>query len=66
MARKAIATKAGIRLNTTVDLCVAFQIMLADEAFLAMWALILAITKMCLHMGLDVFLASETLLALWK
>jgi hypothetical protein len=66
MAGKAIATKTRIRLNTTVDLCVTFKIMLADEAFLAVWTLILAITKMCLHMRLNVFLASKTLLALWK
>jgi hypothetical protein len=66
MAGKAIATATRVRLDTTVDLRMAFKIMLADKAFLAVWALILAITKMCLHVRLDVFLASEAFPALWK
>lgn len=48
-----------------MDFCMTLEIVLANEAFLAVRALILAVTEMSLYMGLDILLSSETLLAVW-
>jgi hypothetical protein len=66
MAGKAISAKTGIRLNSTMNFCMSFEIMLPDEALLAVRTLILAIAKMGLNMRFDVFFTSESLLAIWK
>jgi len=47
---KAIATAARVRFDPGVYFRMTFEVMLSDEALLAMEALVLAITEMCLNM----------------
>lgn len=59
------ATGALVRLATRVDFGVALEVVLADEAFTAAVATVLAVAEMGLHVGSDVFAASEGLVAAW-
>jgi hypothetical protein len=63
LSGKAIAAGALVGLVATVNLCVALQVVLSDEALAAVIALELAITKMGLDVGTDVLLAAELLVA---
>lgn len=58
VSRKSIAAVAVVGFDTGVDLGVSLQIMLADEAFWAVGALVLAVVQMCLDVRLDVLLAT--------
>jgi hypothetical protein len=63
MAREAVATGTRVGLDTTVDLGVALEVVLANEALATVRALELAVPEMGLHVGLDVFFAAEALVA---
>ena len=65
VSRKGIATPARVWLDPGVDLGVPLEIMLSDKAFLANQALELAISKMGLDMGFDIFLSPKPLVAVW-
>jgi len=59
MARKAVAALTWVWLDSSVDLGVALEIVLADEAFLAGWALILPVIEMGLDVALDILFPSK-------
>jgi hypothetical protein len=50
MSGEAVSTLAWIWLDTAVDFCMSLQIVLTDEAFLAVRALELSISQMGLNM----------------
>lgn len=58
-----IATKTFIWFVSSVNLGVTLQVMSTNEALVAMITLILAITKVGLDVGLDIFFSSEPPLA---
>lgn len=64
MSCEAVATFAWIWFDATVDFGMSLEIVLADETFLAMKTLKLAISEVRLHVGLDIFFAPETFVAL--
>jgi hypothetical protein len=66
MAGEAVSASTWVWLDTAVDLGVALQVMLSDKALAAMGALKLTISQMGLHVGLDILLATETLITLWE
>lgn len=47
-----------------MNLGVPLEVMLSNETFLAMWTLVLSISEMGLHVGLDVFFSTEALLTI--
>lgn len=59
MSGEHITTEAFIWFVTGMYLGVALKVVSADEAFIAVITLVLAISKMCLDMGLDVLFPSE-------
>lgn len=64
MSSEASATRALVWLVAGVDLCVSLEIVLADEALSAAVALELAVTKMRLNVGANVFSSAEHLAAI--
>lgn len=66
MSSKAIATFTRIRLDPTMNFRMSFEIMLTDEAFMAVRTLELAVSEMGLDMGFDVFFSAKSLLAFWE
>ena len=61
MASKAVATFAGVRLDTSVDLGVSLKVVLTDKALLTRGALVLTVVEVSLDVRLDVLLAAELL-----
>lgn len=59
MSREDISAKAFVRLVSSVDLCMSFQIMSTHEALVTVITLVLAITKVSLDMGFDVLLSAK-------
>lgn len=63
MSGKAVAAKAWIWFDTTVNLCMSLQVVLAYKTLLAVRALELTIAEMGLDMRLDIFFATKALVA---
>ena len=59
MPREAVAAFAWVWLDARVDLGMALEVVLAHEALLAGWTLILPVVEVRLYVTLDVFLAAK-------
>jgi hypothetical protein len=64
LTSEAHAAGADVVLDARVDLCVALEVVLANEALAAVVALELAIAKVSLHVSANVLLPAEALVAL--
>ena len=54
MARKGVSAETGVGFYSRVDFGVAFEVVLADEAFPTDFAAVLAVAEMCLDVRFDV------------
>ena len=58
---EAVTALARVWLHTAMDLSMTLQVMLTDKTFLAVRALELPVSKMCLNMRLDVLFPAKAL-----
>lgn len=63
MSGESVSAETFVWLVSGVDLCVAFKIVAADEVLVAFITFELAVSKVSLHVRLDIFFSAESALA---